>query len=452
MTLAAAAQLLHAPLLGQDRGFTSVSTDTRSLQPGALFVALQGPSFDGHRFVETAREKGAVGALVSEIVETTLPVIRVQDTRRSLGELASGWRQQHPVPVVGVTGSNGKTTVKEMIAAILREKSDVLATRGNLNNDIGMPLTLLGLREERFVVLEMGANHPGEIAYLTRIARPDVAVITNAGAAHLEGFGDLYGVARAKGEILDGLPSKGVAVLNADDPRLPIWLEMRSSGPMLTFGFSPDAEVHADPSDVTTHWTQTGFHSRFRVKSPAGEFSVELALAGEHNLRNALAAIAACQALGVDTPAIQRGLVSLQPVPGRLMCHITASGLRVIDDSYNANPDSMAAAVQVLRSAPGRRLLVMGDLAELGEAATALHYQVGQDAKTAGIDALWSCGELSRAATDGFGEQGRSFPELQSLIDELQRTLVAGDTVLIKGSRSARMERVVNALVHLGED
>ena len=447
MSLAAAAQILEAPLRGEDRNFTSVSTDTRTLQPGALFVALQGPNFDGHRFLDAARDKGAAGAIVSASRETVLSTIQVADTRLALGRLAAGWRQMHQIPVVAVTGSNGKTTVKEMIAAILAQTADVLVTQGNLNNDIGMPLTLLRLQNEDFAVLEMGANHHGEIAYLSDIAQPDVAVITNAGAAHLEGFGDLDGVARAKGEILGGLSDGGVAVLNADDPRLPVWRALAQGKEILTFGFSPAANVTTDPAGVTTQWDASGFHSTFTVHCGAGEFEGNLALAGEHNLRNALAAIAVCQVLDVGIDAIQRGLATVRPVPGRLQGRVAASGLRVIDDSYNANPDSVAAAIEVLKRAPGRRLLVLGDLAELGNGAESLHHRLGQSAAAAGIEALWATGEMCRQAVAGFGAGGRFFADQAALIAELRQSLGAQDTVLVKGSRSAGMERVVQALL-----
>ncbi len=447
MSLSTAAQILQAPLHGMDREFTSVSTDTRSLQPGALFVALRGPNFDGHRFLDAAQQKGAVGALVSELPEARLPSIRVEDTRLSLGRLAAGWRKSHPVPLVAVTGSNGKTTVKEMIAAILSQGAPVLATRGNLNNDIGMPLSLLRLQDESFAVLEMGANHAGEIAYLSHIAQPDVAVITNAGAAHLEGFGDLAGVARAKGEILSGLAEGGVAVLNADDPHYSLWRELAGARRSMTFGFSPAADVAADLETVETRWTDRGFHSHFNVSSPAGRFPVSLELAGQHNLLNALAAITACLALHTSIGDIQQGLASQQPVTGRLQIRIADSGPRVIDDSYNANPDSMAAAIDVLKTAPGRRWLVMGDLAELGEAAVSLHAGVGERARAAGIDFLWSLGPRSRAASESFGPGGRHFDDHAALLSALRQSLAGGDSVLVKGSRSAVMEQVVAALL-----
>jgi UDP-N-acetylmuramoyl-tripeptide--D-alanyl-D-alanine ligase len=446
MTLATAAAMLDAPLQGLDQTFTSVSTDTRTLQPGALFVALTGPNFDGHRFLDEARKKGAVGALVSE-EQAILPAILVDDTRLALGRLAAAWRQQCPVPLVAVTGSNGKTTVKEMIAAILRQRGPVLATRGNLNNDIGMPLTLLQLRDEAFAVLEMGANHPGEIGYLSNIAKPDLALITNAGAAHLEGFGDLDGVARAKGEILSGLAEDGVAVLNADDPRLPVWRKLAGAKKIVTFGFHPLARVRTDPATAVTRWTQEGFHTEFEVSSPAGSFSLTLRLAGEHNLRNALAATAACLELKSSVDEIRAGLGRLQPVAGRLSSRPNPAGVWIVDDSYNANPDSVAAALQVLQGAPGRRWLVLGDLAELGTDAIALHARIGDQARAAGIDHLWAVGPMSRNAVERFGAGGRHFDDQTGLITALQETARPGDTLLVKGSRSAAMELVVEQLM-----
>jgi UDP-N-acetylmuramoyl-tripeptide--D-alanyl-D-alanine ligase len=452
LSLGQVGEILAAALHGSDAEFSSVSTDTRTLQPGALFVALQGPNFDGHAFIETALGKGAVGALVSEPQQTSLPWIQVTDTRLALGHLAAAWRERRGVPLVAVTGSNGKTTVKEMIAAILQQQGAVLATRGNLNNDIGMPLTLLGLRDERFTVLEMGANHAGEIAYLTHIAAPDVAVITNAGAAHLEGFGDLDGVARAKGEILAGLTAQGTAVLNADDTYLDYWQSLLQGKRILTFGFAAGADVRAELDAVETRWTEQGFLTRVPVHSPRGRFIMELRLGGEHNLRNALAASAAGLALELPIAGIQQGLAGVQPVAGRLQTRLTPTGVRLIDDSYNANPDSVGAAIQVLRSAPGRRWLVLGDLAELGGTALELHAGVGERARTAGIDHLWCCGPLSRAAVDAFGANGRHFADRTQLAQALRSALTDADTVLVKGSRSARMEQVVAALLARDED
>lgn len=447
MRLSQAAEMLGVPLVGEDREINAVNTDSRTLQAGDLFIALKGPNFNGHDFLQQALAKQAAGAVVSEDWTDALPSIRVGDTRVALGRLAAGWRLQRPTPLVALTGSNGKTTVKSMIASMLARRGAVLATPGNLNNDIGMPLTLLRLRDEDFVVLEMGANHAGEIAYLTAIARPDVALITNAGHAHLEGFGDLAGVARAKGEIFQGLSKQGVAVLNADDPYLDYWRERVGSHPVRTFGFNSQAEVRAARDQVQTRWLEKGYQTRFQVHTPTGEFTLELALAGEHNVRNALAAIAVCQALGIDQVDIQRGLAEMRPVSGRLQVQTSPTGLRVINDSYNANPASLDAAIQVLRQAPGRRWLILGDLAELGAQVEELHRQVGERARQSGIDALWCVGPLSRATAEGYGEGARHFDTQAELIDALMGRLGDVDTILVKGSRSARMERVVQALL-----
>ncbi len=447
--LSQVAERLEGVLEGVDIRFSRVATDTRSLPADALFVALKGPRFDGHDFIPQAIAAGASSLLVSERREQSVPQIRVDNTRLGLGRLAALWRDSFPVPMVGITGSNGKTTVKELVAAILGQRGSVLATLGNLNNDIGLPLTLLRQQDEAFAVVEMGANHPGEIGYLTHIARPDVAVITNAGAAHLEGFGDLQGVAGAKGEILDGLAANGVAVLNGDDDFFPYWREQLGGRRLLSFGSSPRAHVRADLDQAQTRWTDSGFKSAMRVRYGETEFDVELALAGRHNLMNALAAIAAALALECTPAQIQRGLAQVEPVQGRLRVRRSPAGLRLIDDSYNANPDSVDAAVAVLRQAPGDHWLVLGDLAELGDKAPSLHAEIGRRARAAGVPHLLTLGRLSREAAEAFGDGAEAFEQIQDLVAALERQTTAGDTLLIKGSRSAGMERVVKLL--LGE-
>ncbi|MET0066325.1 MAG: UDP-N-acetylmuramoyl-tripeptide--D-alanyl-D-alanine ligase [Candidatus Thiodiazotropha sp.] len=444
-------QPLPARLVGKDVAFGSVSTDTRSLNPGDLYVALSGPRFDGHAFVSEAESKGAVAVLVSREVETRLPQLVCADTRLGLGRLAGFWRESVDAPLVAITGSNGKTTVKELLTAILAQRGPVLATRGNLNNDIGMPLTLLRWQEEYCAVLEMGANHPGEIGYLSQIARPDVALITNAGAAHLEGFGDLDGVAHAKGEILGGLRHDGVAVLNADDPYFALWREMLGERRMVSFGVSPRALVQADLDAAEMTWTPQGFHNRMQVQVQETRFEVQLALVGRHNLMNALAAIAAAWALSCSVEQIQNGLVSTPAVRGRLQILAGRNGYRLIDDSYNANPNSVGAAIEVLRSAPGRRYLVLGDLAELGDEARMLHEKIGHQARQAGIEHLFTLGPLSRTAAEGFGDGARGFSDIDDLIAALRGLPQPGDAVLVKGSRSAGMERVVQGLLAEGE-
>jgi UDP-N-acetylmuramoyl-tripeptide--D-alanyl-D-alanine ligase len=325
-----------------------------------------------------------------------------------------------------------------------------LATKGNLNNDIGLPLTLLRLQDEAYAVVEMGANHPGEIGYLSRIAHPDVALITNAGAAHLEGFGDLQGVARAKGEILGGLKHTGIAVLNADDAYFPLWRNLLGERRLVSFGSSPRANVHCDLSGVELRWTDVGFYNQLQVRYQEQRFDVKLALGRRHNLMNALAAIAGALAMGCSGREIEQGLAAVDPVAGRLQLRFTPAGLRLIDDTYNANPDSVEAAVDVLRSAPGERVLVLGDLAELGEQSALLHNRLGVKAKQAGLSHLYTLGELSRHAAEGFGDGAHAFLHLDELIGALTSFLRQGDTLLVKGSRSTAMERVVDSLMNEG--
>ncbi|MES9922707.1 MAG: UDP-N-acetylmuramoyl-tripeptide--D-alanyl-D-alanine ligase [Candidatus Thiodiazotropha endolucinida] len=444
------AESLHGTRVGEDVRFSSVSTDSRTLAENDLYVALKGPNFDGHTFIGQAWDKGAVAVMVSDPQNPEIPQIQVSDTRIGLGRLAGAWRDFFAVPLIAITGSNGKTTVKELLAAILRQKGSVLATRGNLNNDIGLPLTLLRLQGEAYAVVEMGANHPGEIGYLSQIAHPDVALITNAGAAHLEGFGDLQGVARAKGEILSGLKPTGIAVLNADDDYFPLWRDLLGERRLISFGSSRHAAVHCDLSRAEMRWTESGYYNHMQVSYQAECFDVRLALAGQHNLMNALAAIAGALAMGCSGGDIERGLATVEPVAGRLQMRFTPAGYRLIDDTYNANPDSVEAAVDVLRSAPGERVLVLGDLAELGDQSVALHGQMGVKAKQAGLSRLYTLGELSRHAALSFGDGALAFSDLDELVGSLTSSLRQGDTLLVKGSRSAAMERVVDRLMNEG--
>ncbi|MCG7912481.1 MAG: UDP-N-acetylmuramoyl-tripeptide--D-alanyl-D-alanine ligase [Candidatus Thiodiazotropha weberae] len=450
LSLAEVAQELEAVHQGANVHFHSVSTDTRTIQPGDLFVALSGPNFDGHRFIGQAMEKGAVAAMVSELQAGEFPQLQVTDTRIGLGRLAALWRDRVEVPIVAITGSNGKTTVKELLASIFGIRGSVLATRGNLNNEIGLPLTLLRLQDEQCAVIEMGANHPGEIGYLSQITRPDVALINNAGAAHLEGFGDLNGVAHAKGEILSGLRPTGIGVLNADDRFFPLWRELCGERQMISFGTSPKADVQSDLSQAGMRWSEQGFQNHMQVSYRGEQFSVQLSLAGRHNLMNALAAIAGALAMECDIEQIQMGLAGVQAVAGRLRLHHTAAGYRLIDDSYNANPDSVDAAIEVLSGATGTRYLVLGDLAELGDEAEALHAGIGERARQAGLEHLFSLGELSRGAVQSFGDGGKAFTELDQLVDALHAAARSGDAVLVKGSRSAGMDRVVERLMSEG--
>ncbi len=444
--LTQAAAWLAAERSGSDMEFHGVSTDTRTLVPGALFIALRGPRFDGHDYVAEAAARGAVAVLVEHVVDTLLPQLVVRDTRLALGRLAAAWRLHCNTPLAAITGSNGKTTVKEMSRAIFAQSGAVLATEGNLNNDIGVPLTLLQLTpQHRHAVIEMGANHAGEIAYLSDLAQPDAAVITNAGPAHLAGFGSLEGVTRAKGEIYQGLRENGVAVINADDAFADLWRSMAGTQRQLCFGMSPEAII-------TARWQPEASGSRMWLQTPAGEAELLLPLPGRHNVMNALAATALALALDVKLDAVRRGLEGIQAVGGRLQHRTACNGAQLIDDSYNANPGSMRAAIDVLTACSGTRILVLGDMGELGTDAPQLHSEVGAYARAAGIDALYVTGPLSHATASGFGDGAKHFEDCATLAAALRQVLTAEMTVLVKGSRSAHMEQVVEALLCGGDD
>lgn len=446
LQLSELAQMVDGRLHGDDCSFNGVSSDTRTLQRGELFVALKGPNFDGHDYLAIAQSRGAAGALVEHESMGGLPEVVVADTLRGLGRLGHGWRMRCAARVLAITGSNGKTTLKEMIAAILARRGAVLATRGNLNNDIGVPLTLARLRDEPYAVIEMGANHAGEIDYLSRMAQPVVAVLNNAGRAHLEGFGSIEGVARAKAEIINGLQPGGVFVFNADDAFAPLWRELGQKFEQHTFGVANPADVSSPIDAYRVVWQDGRFDVRFPVRCAQGEIELSLQLAGEHNRMNALAAITAALAAGAGLNDAQHALAGLKPVPGRLCPRRGVSGMRLIDDSYNANPDSVIAALRVLASAPGRRTLVLGDLAELGSDAVRLHRQLGERASESGIERLLTTGSLSAHAGAGFTGEHRHFDSREALADFLQRDASGDDSVLIKGSRSARMDEVVRRL------
>ncbi|HET7729421.1 MAG TPA: UDP-N-acetylmuramoyl-tripeptide--D-alanyl-D-alanine ligase, partial [Usitatibacter sp.] len=432
---------------GEPASFCGVGTDSRTIAAGELFVALAGERFDGHDHVAEARARGAAAALVSRVVGESLPQLLVDDTRLALGRLAAHWRSRYALQLVGLTGSNGKTTVKEMLAAILAahcgSREPVLATEGNLNNDIGMPLTLLKLREaHRFAVIEMGMNHEGEIDHLTRIAQPTVALVTNAHRAHVGMLGSVEAIARAKGEIYAGLKPSGVAVVNDDDDFADYWkgLNRGADRRIVTFGMRAGADVHA-----------TSGASPLRIVTPAGTFAVTLQVPGEHNVRNALAACAAAHAIAIPTADMKAALRAFAGVPGRLQRRRGVSGSWVIDDSYNANPESMKAAIRVLAAERGRRVLAMGDMGEMGEASTAMHAEVGAFARTQGIDALLALGEASREAARAFGAGAQHFDDAAALIDAAAAEAARGATVLVKGSRFMQMERVADALAARGE-
>ena len=440
-TLSSAATSMHGDLIGGDRIFDGVSTDTRTLRTGELFVALQGPNFDGRDYVLRASEKGAAAAVVGAIVDDNIAQITVDDTRLALGQLAAAWRRDQSAVVVGITGSNGKTTLKELTAACLSQAAPTIATEGNLNNEIGMPLMLTRIDEtHRYAVLEMGANHAGEIAYLTSLAEPDVVVITNAAAAHLEGFGSVAGVAKAKGEILCGTSRPGVAILNADDEYFEFWTELAGDVDVLSFGVDALADVRAD--DIVSD----GGGSSFELHLPDSRFNVRLSIPGRHNVRNACAAAAIATTLGVAPEQIQAAFESVKPVAGRLQSKSGLNGSTLFDDSYNANPLSVAAAAEFLAALNGQSWLVLGDMGELGDSAASLHREVGAAAKAAGVDRLFATGELSRNATEAFGAGASWFESVDMLIDALRVSVTSDVNLLVKGSRFMRMERVVQAL------
>lgn len=447
-----AARAMDGELRGPDQTFGRVTTDSRQLREGDLFIALKGERFDGHSFAAEALAQGAAAVVVSESVATSGTQIIVPNTRLALGALAAYWRSRFTMPVLAVTGSNGKTTVKQMLAAMCEALGPGVATQGNLNNDIGVPLTLLRLRDtDRWAVIEMGANHMGEIAYLTKLARPHVALVNNAAPAHLEGFGSIEDVAKAKSEIYSGLPAAGIAVVNADDTYAAVFKENAAPRRIRTFGMRNAADVMADPASVQYHVDADVCEIRFQLRIDGQVTQVAMSLLGRHNIMNALAASAAAHAVGLSLKDIAAGLARVQPVEGRLQLKRGIANLRVIDDSYNANPGSVGAAIEVLAAIRGTRVLVLGDMAELGPDAALLHQQVGEAARAAGIDALYAAGELSRHGVEAFGAAGRHFPDRFALIDALLKDLRAGRfadaAVLIKGSRSSRMDEVVNALL-----
>lgn len=440
------AEVLGGELTGADVEVTSVSTDTRTLEPGALFVTLDGEHFKGSDFIAEARQAGAVAVLSRHGGSVTLPGLVVENTTVALGQLAAYWRNRFDIPVIGVTGSNGKTTAREMIASILAESGEVHASPGNFNNHIGVPLTLLGLREQhQFAVIEMGMNHPGEIDYLSRLASPTTALITNAALAHLEGLGSLAGVVRAKAEIFHGLRAGGTAVINADDRFMAYWAARVKAFQTITFGLKNRARITGEVTSDCDGQTVD-------VRLPDDEFEIRLNLLGRHNASNALAAASVGWACGCNPEEIRAGLQRVEAQPGRLQVRAGARGSTLIDDTYNANPTSLKAAIRALAARPGRKALILGDMAELGTRAEEFHAEAGREARRSGIELLFSCGPLAGLAAEAFGEEARGFDSPENLIKAARRLLSPGLTVLIKGSRSARMEQVADALVCVAQD
>ncbi len=445
MVLSEAAIALNAKHTGADIQFDSVGSDSRNIKAGQLFVALKGTNFDGNTFAAEAIKKGAAAVMLSDAAIEVQPVLLVRDTRLALGELAKYWRDKFNAPVTAITGSNGKTTTKEMLTAILsaasKGKDKVHATDGNLNNDIGLPLTLLKMNASHaYVVVEMGMNHLGEIDYLTRIARPNVAVINNAGSAHIGELGSRENIAKAKGEIFAGLQEDGVAVINADSDFSAYWQSLNAQRKIVTFGLNAQADVTA------TYQEADGF-SLINLSTPNGRVNFKLQVQGAHNISNALAASAAAYALGVSNADIAKGLESFSGVYGRLERKVGINAAVIIDDTYNANPDSMMAAVNVLTKLAGEKILVLGDMGELGADAKSMHAEIGAYAKAAGLTTLYCLGGLSVEMVKAFGAGAQHFSSPQEIAEAVLPQLANGTTVLVKGSRFMQMERVVNLLV-----
>ncbi|WP_278938395.1 UDP-N-acetylmuramoyl-tripeptide--D-alanyl-D-alanine ligase, partial [Pseudomonas helleri] len=442
LLLSEVAATLNGRVVGADASFSGVSIDSRAIGQGQLFIALTGPRFDGHDYLNDVAAKGAVAALVErEVPESALPQLVVADTRVALGQLGALNRAGYDKPVAAITGSSGKTTVKEMLACILRTRGPVLATKGNLNNDLGVPLTLLELtREHTSAVIELGASRIGEIAYTVAMTKPHVAVLNNAGTAHVGEFGGPDKIVEAKGEIIEGLEADGIAVLNLDDKAFAIWHARAAGRQVLSFSLkNPEADFYASDMSLDARGCP-----RFTLHSPQGIEPVQINLLGTHNVANALAAAAAAHALGVSLFGIKTGLEAVQPVKGRAVAQVTGTGLRIIDDTYNANPTSMCAAVDILAAFSGRTVLVLGDIGELGEWAEQGHREVGAYAADK-VSALYAVGPLMAHAVAAFGHQARHFANQADLITALRTEHEKNTTILIKGSRSAAMENVVAA-------
>ncbi len=438
MSLSQVMQATQGTLIGNDVMVQNVAINTRADCSGRLFVALKGENFDAHEFLDQAELAGAAAVMVEREVETNLPCITVASTHQALKDLAAWWRAQFAIPVLGITGSVGKTTVKEMLRAITAELGQGVVTEGNLNNEIGVPLTLMHLTpDDRYAVVEMGMNHAGEIGRLTAITRPTVAVVNNAGAAHLEGLGSVAAVAQAKGEIFEGLGVDGVAVINADDEYASLWSDLVVDKKTITFGLDAAADVNAT-------YEQAGHELQLNINVKGERDSVRIRGLGEHTVRNALAAIAAAVAARMELSTVLRGLENYHPAKGRLNAIRVGRGV-VFDDTYNANPASMQAAIRVLADYDNN-MLIVGDMAELGETAVKEHENLGTFAADNGVDRLLACGHYADSVVDKFGSNGLSFKDQNALLEYLNANRIQSRAVLIKGSRSAKMENVVDPI------
>lgn len=445
MTLAELQQPLDGKLVGSNVSFSEVFTDSRRVVDGGLFVALAGENFDGNDYVGQVGDAGAAAALVSRPCDTAIPQLQVLDTQRALGKLGAFNRELYLGPLVAITGSSGKTTAKNLINGVLSQRGNTLATDGNFNNEIGVPLTLLRLSpEHQFAVVEMGAAKQGDIAWLCELGKPSVSVLLNAMPAHLEGFGSLEGIVRTKGEIFDGLTAGHTAVINADQPWAGQWRERAGDAKILDFSLQGLAGVAIAATEIRSLGVAG---TRFGATTPAGSLEVQLQLPGEHNVANALAAIAVGLACELGLEEIKAGLESVSPVAGRLSSVRAANGALVIDDCYNANPGSARAAIDTLVASEGRSALVMGAMRELGDESPSLHRELGEYAREAGVERFWGVGAELQVAVEAFGKGARWYADCEQAVGEAPEAFGAGDTVLIKGSRGARMERVLKALV-----
>jgi len=445
LMLSQVARWVEGRHLGDDVEITSVGTDTRTLAPGALFVALRGERHDGHALAAQAHEAGAVALLVHREVDSPLPQVLCADTQDALGELAAGLQQGRGAVVVAITGSNGKTSVKTLVHGILARAGKACANPGNFNNEIGLPLAVIAAPEDaRFAIYEMGAGQPGDIAYLASIAPPQVSLVNNVMPAHIERMGSLLGIAETKGAIYEALPDDGIAVVNADDTFAPWFMQRIGARRTLRFGLENDADVRGTALRHSAQATQ------FRLHTPAGEADVALPLPGRHSVMNALAAAALALAAGASLDDVVAGLQNAQPVPGRQIPHTLRGGAVLVDDSYNANPGSVAAAIAALVQTGGESWLVLGDMKELGEGAALLHADIGAQARRAGIARLFTVGELSAEASRAFGDGARHFNDQPALVAALSSALQvapAGLRCLVKGSRSSAMDQVVAAVL-----
>ena len=447
MTLTEIATSVHGTLIGHNCEINGLSIDTRTLQNGQLYVAIEGKNFDGHDFVELAEHQGASAVIVHQKMATNLPQILVEDTHLALAQIAGAWRERMNLKVIGVTGSNGKTTTKEMLASILSVNDDVLFTQGNLNNDIGVPLTLLNLSpNHRYAVIEMGANHVSEIAYTSQFAKADVAIVTNVGAAHLEGFGSIENIAKAKGEIVEALGSDGVAILNADDVFFDYWTGVVENRKSLSFGIENTADVFAE--NIVTQCASDRFVSQFDLIFDGERIRIDLPLVGKHNVLNALGAGASSLVLGISLPQIKQGLEKMLPVNGRLQLQTGYLGCKIINDTYNANTSSLKVALDVLAQCEGEHWVVLGAFGELGEESDRLHTEMGGTLKKYNIKGLFAVGEKMTHTVTAFGENGYYFASQDELLKALIPRLTGNETLLIKGSRAQRMENIAAALVN----